>query len=468
VTHQVVPEDGLSRALDRVCATRPVPGNAVRQLVDGPEALSRMLHIVAHAQQVIHFENYIFRSDETGQRFAAALIAAAARGVSVRVLYDHFGSFGTKRGFWRRLRDAGVEVRAFNVLNPLHPIAALRRNHRKYVAADGTVAVVGGVCIGDAWAGDLARDIPPWRDTAVDVSGPVVARMDVTFQRAWRHAGGTAPSYTIPARVNEAGPALVRVIEGLPGRYRLLRAVELLLASAADRVWITDAYLVPATSLLQTIISTARAAVDVRILVPGRTDLLAVRALTRVGYRELLENGVRIFEWHGPMLHAKTVLVDDVWYKVGSSNLNPSSLANNYELDALIQDRDVAMQAAQQFRRDLSTATEIVLRPLRIPRRLAAQIPPLVHAPHRPAEITVPVRAPGERRQRMVVALRQVVSGTRRSIAGVLLFTAAGTGALFLALPRFMGYLVATTCFVLGARAAWFFLQRRRGARAQR
>lgn len=449
----------LDRALDRACAARTIPGNTVRPLARGPETLDRMLALIAGAQRTVHFENYIIRSDRTGRRFAAALREAAVRGAAVRVLYDAVGCRGTRRAYWRALREAGVEVRAFHPLNPFRPLRSIRRDHRKYVAVDAATAIVGGMCIGDEWAGDPDRGREPWRDSAVELTGPAVSALDLIFHRLWVQGGGDPPAERVPAQPDAAGDALVRVIDGVPGRLRLVRAVELLAASAAYRLWVTDAYLVPPISLYATLLSAARAGVDVRILVPGRTDLPVVRALTRVGYRELLEAGARIWEWRGPMLHAKTVVVDDRWFKVGSSNLNPSSLVSNYELDLLVEDENAVVVAARQFRRDLASSVEIVLRRRLAPRRLAGRLPPAV----------VPETGGGAPRQRgdlpehAARAVRQVAGGARRSIAGALLFGLLGTGVLLLTLPRVMAYALAGGAFLLAfLGAAHEFLRWRR------
>lgn len=455
----------LERALDRICRSRMVAGNAVTHLAHGPDTFATMLHLIDGADRWVHFENYIIRDDDTGSRFATHLVDAARRGVEVRVLYDRIGSRRTRRSFWRQLRRGGVRVRRFGQGSVLRPTTILRRDHRKYLGVDGTDAVVGGVCIGDEWAGDALRDVPPWRDTAVHLRGPVVPALEWAFLHQWERTGGAEPPYGMPSQLDVCGSARVRIVEGIPGRLRLYRAIEVLAASAAERLWVTDAYLVAATPLFASIRAAARDGLDVRLLLPGHTDLPAIRALTRVGYRELLEAGVRIWEWHGPMLHAKTFVIDEDTYKVGSSNLNPSSFLSNYELDVLIEDAAVAGSATRQFRHDLSQASEIVLRPLRAPEPLQSRLPPAV-VRSGPA-MTWPrlARAPGERSRRAVVALRNVAEGAQRSIAGAVAFTFVGGGLLFLALPNVMAYALAVACFVLGAAAAARYLKRRRDFR---
>jgi cardiolipin synthase len=455
----------LERALDRVCRSRMVPGNAVTHLHDGPGAFAAMLRLVDGARRWIHFENYIIRGDETGREFATHLAAAARRGVEVRLLFDRVGSRRTPRSFWRELRHSGVRVRPFGSGSLLHPLALLRRDHRKYLGVDGTDAVVGGICIGNEWAGNPARGIPPWRDTAVHLEGPVVPALEWAFFRQWERAGGEEPTYGLPSKVDACGTARLRVIEGIPGGLRLYRAIEILAAGAAERLWITDAYLVVATPIFATFRAAARDGLDVRLLVPGHTDLPAIRALTRVGYRELLEAGVRIWEWHGPMLHAKTVVIDETVYKVGSSNLNPSSFLSNYELDVLIENAAVAGFAARQFRHDLALAAEIVLRPLRAPEALQPHLPPAVVRAGEAPDWERPARAPGERSRRAVIALRKVAQGAQRSIAGAVAFTFLGVGLLFVALPNVMAYALAVVSFGFGLVAVARYLQRRQDVR---
>lgn len=448
----------LERALGRTSGGRNIPGNDVRLLIDGPATFDAMIALIDNARESIHFENYIIHADTTGGRFAEHLGAAAGRGVTVRVLYDAWGCRGTPRQYFRALVASGVEVRPFNRGRPWRPIASIRRDHRKYASGDGARAVLGGICIGDEWAGDPLRGIPPWRDTAVEVCGPAVTALELSFIDRWRRAEESAEP--VPRAAPDAcGFATVRVIDGIPGHLRLYRSTALLAAAAANRIWITDAYMVAPTPIVETLIAAARDGADVRILLPGHSDLPAVRALTRVGYRELLEAGVRIWEWHGPMLHAKTFLVDERWVKIGSSNLNPSSLIANYELDVIVEERRLADAMAQQFRRDLSNAAEVVLRPRRVPAPLASRLPPAMVAAD-PPDRTARTRV-RELPRRAAVTLRQVAGGARRSIAGAFVFTFVGAGALLIALPRIMAYLLAVVSFSLAGGAVAQYLERR-------
>lgn len=451
----------LDRGLDRAAGARLIPGNAVRHLIDGPQAYGAMLELIETAHRWVHFENYIIRSDRTGQMFADHLMAAAKRGVRVRVLYDHFGSWRTRRSYWGALRNAGAAVRAHNPVNPLRPIRSLRRDHSKYVATDGVGAVVGGICIGDEWAGSEERNRAPWRDTAALVTGPAVSALEYAFVRRWQAAGGR-DTEKVPAEAVPCGDATVRVIDGVPGRGRLYRTIEFLVTAAQERIWITDAYMLAPSPLYAGLRAAARDGVDVRLLVPGKTDLPWIRDLSRVGYRELLDAGVRIWEWQGPGLHAKTVVVDERWYKVGSSNLNPSSLFANHEVDVLVEHSEATAEAIQQFRRDLANAVEIVRRPRRVPKKLAARLPPTIVRSEPVNPTALPPATPRELSRRAAVTLRHVAGGARRSIAGAVFFISLGAGALFLLLPRIMAYTVAAIAFWLSLNAAWQFFLRRR------
>src|SRR5215471_13632102 len=185
--------DWLDTALARAAGAAPVSGNSIRLLKDGPENFPAWLEAIASARQYIYFETYIFKSDRTGQQFADALCARAREGVQVRVLYDWLGSFGTSSRLWRRMREAGVQIRCFNPFDWSSPLGWVHRDHRKTVSVDGRVAFVSGLCVGDAWAGDPAKGIAPWHDTGVQIEGPAVADVEQAFARVWATMGEPLP-----------------------------------------------------------------------------------------------------------------------------------------------------------------------------------------------------------------------------------------------------------------------------------
>ena len=206
----------------------------------------------------------------------------------------------------------------------------------------------------------------PWRDTGVEIRGPAVADVESAFVAGMggrrRRAARACPRQPADSTAERAaGNVRVRVIAGAPGATGAYRNDLLIASVAQQRLWLTDAYFVASAAYTQALRAAARDGVDVRLLVPGASDIPPVSPLSRAGYRALLDAGVRVFEWNGTMLHAKTAVADDVWSRVGSTNLNIASWMSNYELDVAVEDRDFTRQMAAQYEKDLGNATEIVL-----------------------------------------------------------------------------------------------------------
>ena len=353
----------IDQAFTRATGAERIEGNRVRLLRDAAEHYPAWRDAIAAAERYVYFESYIIRDDESGRLLADALTARARDGVKVRVTYDWVGALGkTSRRYWRELRAAGVEVRCFNPLNFTSPLGWVRRNHRKSLVVDGVTASITGLCVGDEWVGDPARGIPPWRDTGIEVEGPAVPRIEGAFADIWALTGPPIPAGERRAEsVPVAGEVAMRVVASEPNRAGLLLLDQLIASAARETLWLTDAYYSGIPSYVQALRSAALDGVDVRLLVPGATDLPVVRIISRAGYRVLLEAGVRIFEWNGPMLHSKTAVADGRWARVGSSNLNVASWLANYELDAVIEDAAFAETMEAQYEIDLANSTEIVL-----------------------------------------------------------------------------------------------------------
>jgi len=442
----------FSRALDRATGARPIPGNIVRHIAISSDALDVMLEMIASAERTVHFENYIIHDDQTGRRFATAWAERARAGVRVRVLYDAFGCRSTSGRFWRELRSSGVDVRPFRPIWTSGPIEAFSRDHRKLLVVDGERAMTGGLCIGDEWAGDPQNGRECWRDTMIMICGPAVAALEASFGRMWARAGRPLPEDETTPAAEECGPSAVRVVEGLPGQSRIYRAVQLLAAAVTERLWITDAYLVAPPPLYASFVDAARSGVDVRFLLPGTSDIPVVRIFTRGGYRELLHAGARIFEYRGPMLHAKTLVGDHEWSRVGSSNLNVSSLLGNYELDLVAEHEGLTATVATQFLHDMTRTREIVLmarRRLPLPPKLVAAA--AVIPSHTP--VLQHKRTLRERQAIAVVALMQVAGGTRRMLAGAAAVAFLVIGVMLVLFP-----IVTSTVLAVGALATSLWL----------
>ncbi len=338
-------------------------GNAVRILRDGKDHYPVWLEAIAAARYYVHLEMYIVVDDEQGAIFADALIRKAGDGVPVRVIYDWLGGFGkTSRGFWNRLRAGGVDVRCFNRPRLDEPLGWISRDHRKTLIVDGVVGYVTGLCIGNDWVGNPKKGIDPWRDTGIELRGPAVADLEEGFDDSWVECGGEPPpeSETTP-KPEPAGDVSLRVVATVPNTATLFRLDQLVAAMARETLWLTDAYYAGTSPYVQALRAAAQDGVDVRLLVPGESDIPIVRTFSRAGYRPLLEAGVRVFEWKGTMLHAKTAVADGRWARVGSTNLNIASWMGNRELDVIVEDHAFAEAMQTMYLEDLENATEVVL-----------------------------------------------------------------------------------------------------------
>lgn len=354
----------VEESFDRVTGAELLTGNEVRLLKDAAENYPAWLAAIEGAQNRIFFESYIIHEDEQGARFADALVKKAKEGVSVKLIYDWMGGFGkTSRKFWRNLIANGVDVRCYNAPSLFDPLMVLCRDHRKCLIVDGQIAFVTGLCVGQDWVGRPEKQMPPWRDTGVEIRGAAVADVERAFANIWATMGAPLDKSILAKREDfaPAGKTALRVVEGVPASSHIYRIDQILAAGTRRTMWLTDAYFVGVPSYLQSIKDAARDGVDVRVLVPQSTDIGLIRDTTRSTYRPMLEAGVRVFEWNGSMIHAKTAVFDGRFSRVGSTNLNIASWFGNYELDVLVEDENFGAQMEAMFLEDLRNSTEIVL-----------------------------------------------------------------------------------------------------------
>ena len=362
--HGETPRKLADQALSRATGTELIDGNRVRLLKDGSQNYPAWLQAISSATKWIHFETYIIHEDEVGRKFAEVLSVKAHEGVSVRLIYDWWGSINsTSRGYYRRLAQAGVQVRCYNRFNLESPLAWMGRDHRKMIAVDGRVAYVAGLCVGQSWLGFSERQIGPWRDTGIEIQGPAIAEIERAFADTWAATGDSLSTEELPLResLSPLGQVPLRVVAGISNSGGVYRLDQVIATLARKSIWLADAYFLGTGAYIQSLQSAARSGVDVRLLIPGANDVPVVRALSRAGLRPLLEAGVRVFEWDGSMMHAKTAVADGRWARVGSTNLNLTSWLANRELDVVIEDQQFAQQMEQMYEEDLAGSTEIVL-----------------------------------------------------------------------------------------------------------
>ncbi|HEX6708041.1 MAG TPA: cardiolipin synthase [Albitalea sp.] len=361
-------------ALEEALAGRPlVIGNRVTLLQDGDATYAAMFAAIRAAQDHVHMETYIFEDDDVGGRFLAALIDKLKQGVAVSVIYDAVGTMGTPREFFQPLIDAGGEVLQFNPVNPLLAKAGWNvneRDHRKLLIVDGKVVFLGGINISGVYSGGSVKSAPrkgsplPWRDTHLQIDGPVVADFQRMFLDTWNKQKGPPmrPRRALPEQ-QPRGKEVVRAIEGAPdeaysGIYAtLISAVE----NAESEILMTNAYFAPDPQLRAALKAAVQRGVDVKLILPSATDSSLIFHAGRSYYDELLRAGVKIFERRNVLLHAKSVIVDGVWSTIGSTNLDWRSFLHNQEVNAVVLGVDFAAQMRRVYERDLAASTEITL-----------------------------------------------------------------------------------------------------------
>lgn len=333
---------------------------------DGAETFSAIVAAVEGAEVEVLLETYILRDDRIGVRLGTALRRAAARGVRVCVLADAVGSMGTSRAYWRSLRAADIEVRLFHPWwhSPLH---AWRRDHRKIIVVDRALAFVGGMNIGEEYGTSAPTPgLGPFRDTFARVTGAVAAEFASVFAEGWERAGGPAIPGVHPvahaislAPVPAAGRVLI--LDARPGRGQpeTIAVLAALVGAARERLWITTPYFAPPDGGITILADAAQRGVDVRLLLPGRSDVPIVRHAAHGSYAKLLRAGVRVFEYQAAVLHAKTMVCDGHLAVVGSANLDFRSLWFNAECNLLVADAATAATLEGQFAADLAASSEI-------------------------------------------------------------------------------------------------------------
>ena len=381
--------DSLARhlALEQEISGTPLSlGNRVVLLEDGPRTYEAMLAAIDSARDHINMETYILEDDEAGQRFAAALLAKRAQGVKVNLIRDSVGTLRTPKEFFQRLTDAGIQVVEFNPVNPLTAKAGWdvnQRDHRKLLVVDGRVAILGGINISSVYSGGSSslsggtrgsapigksgakdKDRLPWRDTDLQVEGPVVAQLQKLFMETWEAQKGPplgSGNYFPP--LGPRGNEVVRAIGSTPDEPYSQIYVTLISAlnSADTEIFLTNAYFVPDPQLVQALLAAVKRGVDVKLIVPSVSDSSLVFHAGRSHYDYLLAGGVKLYERRSALLHAKTAVIDGVWATVGSTNLDWRSFLHNQELTAVILGAEFGAKMREAFERDLAASERITL-----------------------------------------------------------------------------------------------------------
>ena len=363
-------------AVEQVVAESPLfTGNQVRILRDGAETFPAMFAAIRAAKSYLYLEYYIFEDVSCdGEMLSDLLVRQSKAGVHIRIIYDGIGSIDTDSAFFDKLRAADVQVVEFNPLNPWkHHYGLNSRDHRKLLVADGAVAILGGVNLssdyqsipsaGTTSASQASQDV--WHDTDIEITGPVVAELETLFREHWREQVGVAMEADAdpdPPQ-NPPGDEVVRILGSSPAKLKRRYYVTVISAirNAESSIWITGAYFVPTHQEKQNLMAAARRGVDVRLLLPARSDSSPALAVQHSHYGELLRAGVKIYERNDGILHSKTMVIDQVWSIVGSSNFDHRSVLFNDELDAVVLGKATGEKLANDFLADLQHAQAIDL-----------------------------------------------------------------------------------------------------------
>jgi cardiolipin synthase len=350
--------------LESTCHTHLEEGNRVEILTDGDTFYPAMLEAIRCARETINMECYIFKKGEIGDAFIQALCERAKAGVRVTLVMDAIGSFGAFRKSAKPLQAAGCRVAAYQRFTWYRLSRLNNRTHRELLLVDGTVAFVGGAGVADWWARPM-RGKPRWRDMMARIEGPVVSDIAGVLAENWVECCGeilTGPE-TYKGRHRVGRVAAFAVKSSPADRSTVSRVLFQTLVEAADaKVRVSTPYFLPDKAFRQAIQRTVTRGVDMTVIVPGsHTDQRWVRLASRRMYGQMLEAGMRIFEYERGMTHAKTLVVDDLWAVVGTTNLDNRSFEHNDEVNVVIRDAGVSARLTQDFDRDLSYSREITL-----------------------------------------------------------------------------------------------------------
>jgi cardiolipin synthase A/B len=357
-------EQQIARLVCELTSLRPSAQNEVELLVEDEQAFGQIEHALASAKDTIWAEYYIVKNDETGHRFLDALCARAQAGVKVRLLYDGLGSLGLDGARLKAIRAVGGKVQPFLPLNPLRRRWAVHlRNHRKMIVVDGEVAFTGGMNVGDEYSGRSRRKgNQHFRDTHLRIKGPAVRDFAAIFAEDWKFA--TDESLLVPERHEDGqGRSVVGPLPSGPDQSHNASAHAFFagIMTARQQCFVTTPYFVPDEPTIRALITSAKSGVDVRILLPAKNDIRLVGLAARSFYRQLVQGGVRLFEYQPSMLHSKSMVVDGRWGIIGSANVDMRSFRLNFEVGAVIFDPTLAGEMSRRFLADLAFSREITV-----------------------------------------------------------------------------------------------------------
>ena len=328
----------------------------------GSESFEKIFNAVKEAKLFIGLQFYIFRNDDTGIKLSELLQQKRREGISVYILYDHFGSFGTPMTFWKEMKKAGIRVRASHPFKWTAPFRYVHRDHRKLVVIDSKKAFTGGLNIANEYSGfHFKTRGKVWRDTGILLEGPIVNKLFKSFKKSWYTWGGEKIDFqedTFEEHVYGI-PAMPVFVDSSKKRRRMRRLIYYSINHAKKYISLTTAYFTPSRRMVESLEAAIKRGVRVRLLVPGKSDVPAASYAGRAFFSKLLNAGVEIYTYLGDILHAKTFVFDEGWSIIGSTNLDFQSLRYNDEGNVGILDAGFASQMTEIFEEDLKQSLRV-------------------------------------------------------------------------------------------------------------
>ncbi len=354
--------DDFLKIVQATCQSTVRGGNRVEIFTNGSRFYPAIHEAIAGAQASINLEAYIFSPGETADRLMEAMMERAKAGVEVRLVLDSIGSSGMRGAVLRRLEEAGVKVNFYQPMKWYRLHRLNNRTHRELLVVDGRIAFTGGAGVADWWA-KAHRGKPAWRDTMARIEGPIVGALQGVFVENWLECCGeilSGPRHWPP--LEPAGDSCGMLVKSSPSDRATVSRVmfQMLIEGAVSDIDIETPYFLPDKSLRRALVRAARRGVAVRVIVPGSwTDQRLVRLASRRLYRDLLEAGVRIFEYRASMTHVKSLIVDSTWAVVGTTNVDNRSFEHNDEINVAFRDPSLAERLRRDFACDVEASDEI-------------------------------------------------------------------------------------------------------------
>lgn len=334
--------------------------NEVTVLTNGLSKFNRLFTCIKEAKDHIHLEYFIIKEDRIGNELRELLIQKSQEGVKVRLVFDDVGSLELSRKYINGLKSAGVEVYSFfKVPIPLFSRDLNYRNHRKIVVIDGEIGFVGGLNIGDEYIGNSEK-FDFWRDTHLEIKGEAVYALQTIFLNDWNYvAGQEVQGVRYYPEIKVSNKSLVQIAASGPDSEwkSILQAFYKMIANASQKIWITTPYLVPEESILMGLKTAALSGIDVKIIIPSQPDHFFVYWASQANIQQLLEAGVKIYQYKNGFIHSKIMIVDKLVATVGTANLDIRSMEINFEVNAFLYDVDVISRLEEDFIQDLEDST---------------------------------------------------------------------------------------------------------------